>query len=233
MNYTSFYSLSQIEPADKPTWLVMYNSDMLKIDTGIHEAKNTADNAVTAASAAQSTADTATSNLATLSGTVGSLSDTLSTAVGNINTINSLIGNGTPTTTDQTIIGAINEINGNVTTLSGTVSSISSEVSGMTANKLGNVVDLTQYPLDASQGFYTAPSDGYIKLLCAGNIPAELAIHIYGSDAQNTSAEHLIESLHNVDSIDMFSTVFIRKGMKLLGYSSAAGTLVGFIPLTT
>lgn len=110
MNYTSFYSLSQIEPTDKPTWLVMYNSDMLKIDTAIHQAQSTADGAVTAAGAAQSTADGAVSNLATLSGTVGSLGDTLSTAVGNINTINSLIGNGTPTTTDQTLIGAINEL---------------------------------------------------------------------------------------------------------------------------
>lgn len=117
MNYTSYYSLSQIEPTDKPTWLVMYNSDMLKIDTAIHQAQNTADGAVTAAGAAQSTADTATSNLATLSGTVGSLGDTLSNAVGNINTINSLIGNGTPTTTDQTIIGAINEINETVSEL--------------------------------------------------------------------------------------------------------------------
>lgn len=114
MNSTNYYELSQIEPTDKPTWLVMYNSDMLKIDTGIHEAKATADSAGTAAAAAQSTADTATSNLATLSGTVGSLASELTTAIGNINTINSLIGNGTPTTTDQTIIGAINELHSDI-----------------------------------------------------------------------------------------------------------------------
>ena len=110
MNSTNYYQLSQIESDDKPTWLQMYNGDMLKIDTGIHQAKVSADDAGTAAAAAQSTADTATSNLATLSQTVGSISENVSTLIGAVNTINSLIGNGEPTTTDKTLIGAINEL---------------------------------------------------------------------------------------------------------------------------
>lgn len=42
MNSTPNYGLSQIEASDKPTWLQMYNSDMLKIDTGMEENKTAA-----------------------------------------------------------------------------------------------------------------------------------------------------------------------------------------------
>lgn len=107
---TTNYNLSQFISTDIPSWLGDYNGDMLKIDTGINGAKLAADSAALAASAAQNDASTALSNVGTLSTTVGTLSNTVGTAVGNINTINSLIGNGTPTTTDQTIIGAINEL---------------------------------------------------------------------------------------------------------------------------
>lgn len=120
-NSTTHYELPSFLGSDKPAWLVDWNGAMATIDSAIYEAKQAADSAGTSASAVAS-------DLATLSGTVSSqgstistLSDTLTTAVGNINTINgnittinSLIGNGTPTTTDQTIIGAINEINAHV-----------------------------------------------------------------------------------------------------------------------
>lgn len=109
-NTTTYYNLSQFIGTDKPAWLQDYNGDMLKIDTAINNAKLAADSAANAASAAQNDATTALGDFATLSATVGTLSNTLGTAVGNINTINSLIGNGTPTTTDHTIIGAINEL---------------------------------------------------------------------------------------------------------------------------
>lgn len=107
---TTNYNLSQFISTDIPSWLGDYNGDMLKIDTGINGAKLAADSAALVASAAQNDATSALNNVGTLSTTVGTLSNTVGTAVGNINTINSLIGNGTPTTTDQTIIGAINEL---------------------------------------------------------------------------------------------------------------------------
>ena len=110
-NSTTYYNLSQFIGTDKPAWLQDYNGDMLKIDTAINNAKVAADNAANAASAAQGDATTALGDIASLNTAVGTISNTLNTAVGNINTINSLIGNGTPTTTDQTIIGAINELN--------------------------------------------------------------------------------------------------------------------------
>ena len=51
-NKTTNYELSQFIGTDKPAWLTDYNSDMSKIDTGIAAAKNTADGASGAASAA-------------------------------------------------------------------------------------------------------------------------------------------------------------------------------------
>lgn len=110
-NLTPNYELSQFIGTDKPAWLQDYNGDMLKIDTGIAGAKTAADNAQSAADGAQGDATTALSDIANINTELGTVENTLSTATGNINTINSLIGNGTPTTTDQTIIGAINEIN--------------------------------------------------------------------------------------------------------------------------
>ncbi|MBO7734164.1 MAG: hypothetical protein J6S67_16490 [Methanobrevibacter sp.] len=111
MQYTSYYSLPQYEDNDKTAWLTIFNQAMLSIDTGIHGAKAAADSADATATAAQSAASQASSD-------VTALTYSLNTAIGSINTITSLIGNGTPTTTDQTLIGAINEINAKVGSVS-------------------------------------------------------------------------------------------------------------------
>lgn len=113
-NKTTNYELSQFIGTDKPAWLQDYNGDMQKIDTGIHNAKTAADNAALAASAAQDDATSALSGVSSLNTEVGNIQRDLGNAEGNINTINSLIGNGTPTTTDQTIIGAINELHDDI-----------------------------------------------------------------------------------------------------------------------
>lgn len=109
-NKTTNYELPVFVGTDKPAWLVDWNGAMNTIDTAIKEAKTAGDNA-------QTTANTATNDIATLSGSVSTISSTVAsqgTAIagntGAINTINSLIGNGEPTTTDKTIIGAINDI---------------------------------------------------------------------------------------------------------------------------
>ena len=106
MQYTTYYNLPQYEGSDKTAWLTVFNQAMLAIDTGIHGAKATADSASTLATTANNAATQASSD-------VTNLTNSLNTVIGNINTINSLIGNGTPTTTDQTIIGAINELHAN------------------------------------------------------------------------------------------------------------------------
>lgn len=109
-NKTAVYELPIFLGTDVPSWLTDWNGAMGDIDTAIAAAKAAAD-------AAASTAGTAATDIVTINGQITSLQNTVGTHTtqigtisGNINTINSLIGNGTPTTTDQTIIGAINEL---------------------------------------------------------------------------------------------------------------------------
>ena len=112
-NKTAVYELPIFLGTDVPSWLTDWNGAMGDIDTAIAAAKAAAD-------AAASTAGTAATDIVTINGQITSLQNTVGTHTtqigtisGNINTINSLIGNGTPTTTDQTIIGAINELHTN------------------------------------------------------------------------------------------------------------------------
>lgn len=102
-NSTPNYNLPQFLGTDKPAWLSDINNAMAAIDAAIAAAKSAADSADAAASALGITVGNHTTQLGTLSGAVVSQGNTL-------NTVTALIGNGTPTTTDQTIIGAVNEL---------------------------------------------------------------------------------------------------------------------------
>lgn len=109
-NATPTISLPLFIGTDKPAWLTDWNGAMNIIDSAIATLQTAEGGTATAlASLSQS--------VEALSGTVSQHTtalQTISTAVagntGSINTINSLIGNGQPTTEDKTIIGAINEI---------------------------------------------------------------------------------------------------------------------------
>lgn len=122
-NKTVTVELSQYVSTDKPTYLVDYNSDMLKIDNAIASDRGditTAQNTATTADGKADANKTSIDNInLQLNGDPTDPSDTglagdVSAVEGNVNTINSLIGNGTPTTSDQTIIGAINNLEGSV-----------------------------------------------------------------------------------------------------------------------
>lgn len=109
-NSTPTIGLPLFIGTDKPAWLVDFNGAMNTIDSAIATLQTAeGGTAASLASLAQS--------VEALSGTVSQHTtslQTITTAVagntGSINTINSLIGNGEPTTDDKTLIGAINEI---------------------------------------------------------------------------------------------------------------------------
>lgn len=109
-NATPIINLPLFIGTDKPAWLVDWNGAMNTIDTAIANLQTAeAGTATSLASLAQS--------VDALSGTVSQHTTAIQTVTtatagntGSINTINSLIGNGEPTTEDKTIIGAINEI---------------------------------------------------------------------------------------------------------------------------
>lgn len=113
-NKTTNLELSQFIGTDKPSWLNDYNADMLAIDAAVGTNVTNISTAQSRADSAYTLAENTASNLNALSSQVTANTTDIATLEGNVNSINSLIGNGTPTTTDQTIIGAINEINANV-----------------------------------------------------------------------------------------------------------------------
>lgn len=102
-NQTANYNLPQFVGTDKPSWLGDINDAFAAIDTAIAAAASEASTADGKADALTTTVSGHTTQIGTLQNTVTSQGNTL-------NTVTSLIGNGTPTTTDQTIIGAINEL---------------------------------------------------------------------------------------------------------------------------
>ena len=114
-NSTANYELPIFLATDKPAWLTDWNGAMSAIDTAIHTAQAAADGAQTTASAATADISTINASLTTITGNITSLTTSVNSNTGAINTINSLIGNGEPTTTDKTLIGAINEIYGMIT----------------------------------------------------------------------------------------------------------------------
>lgn len=114
MNYTTYYELPQYEGSDKTAWLTTFNSAMAAIDTGIHAAKAEADANALDISTLQSSVSTISGTVSTQGTTLETVTSTLTSLSGTVNTITSLIGNGEPTTTDKTLIGAINEINAKI-----------------------------------------------------------------------------------------------------------------------
>lgn len=113
-NHTTNYELPIFVGSDKPAWLVDWNGAMTAIDTAIHTAEGKADQAGTDIGGIESSISTINSTLTSINNAVSQLRLDTNANTGSINTITELIGNGTPTTTDKTIIGAINEINANV-----------------------------------------------------------------------------------------------------------------------
>lgn len=122
-NKTTHYELPQYLTTDKPKYLTDFNETMVAIDTQMYANAQAADTADDKAVAAKEVADGAVSSIGTLNvqinGDPDDPSDTgLAGEVSGIdtelNTLQSLIGSGTPTTSNQTIIGAINSIEASI-----------------------------------------------------------------------------------------------------------------------
>ena len=173
-NKTPNYELPQWLADDKPTFLSDMNGAFSDIDTAMKANEN-------AAASAQSTADANTLSIngitTDLDGAGGvkarlsAVETAESNLEGSVNTINSLIGNGTPTTTDQTIIGAINEIHGftgegplNTTaqTVTGAINELAAGGGGSTTLDGLTDVDITS-PTDGQILKYDATNQKWIN----------------------------------------------------------------------
>lgn len=200
-NKTTNYELSQFIGSDKPAWLVDYNGDMSKID---NQMKANADAAASAASQASS-AGTAASGAAdgvqalnTQINGAGGLASDVVTAQGNINTINSLIGTGEPTTQDKTIIGAINELAGEmpspVTSLPASSVTYVNTTSGLTADDVQEAIDEIVQALPSAgavelqSGTLTAGQTSVVLTFAEQTISATSLIDVYVEDGINYTA---------------------------------------------
>ena len=150
-NKTANFNLTQFLGSDVPSWLTDYNGDMAKIDAGMTANQTAAATAQATATGANSKADTAIANAAAVQALIDTpntgLADRVSDVEGDVNTIQSLIGNGEPTTTDKTIIGAINELNEEIGQIapSGDVEAddviYDNTTSGLTATRVQAAID--------------------------------------------------------------------------------------------
>lgn len=130
-NKTATIELSQYIGTDKPTYLTDYNGDMVKIDNAIAAVRVAIATAQNKANEADGKADTNKQSIDTLAAEINGdpsvpsdegIAGDVNGLKSAVNTINSLIGNGEPTTTDKTLIGAINELaaligDGNITSV--------------------------------------------------------------------------------------------------------------------
>lgn len=119
-NNTTYYNLSQYTANDKPTYLGDYNSDMGKIDAGIHTAKNTADTNTT--NIGDLTTLT-TDSKSTLVGAINEVDSHADTNASNITTLNLSVSGNTShigdltdldTTVKTDLVNAINELKASI-----------------------------------------------------------------------------------------------------------------------
>ena len=146
-NKTTYYELPVFIATDEPKWLTDWNGAMNIIDGAIAEAKTAADNAQTTANANALAISGLSDSVSTISTALGTLTTTVNTLNGTVNTITELIGNGTPTTTDKTIIGAINELKAEIDALAPGGEVAADDVtydntdSGLTATNVQDAID--------------------------------------------------------------------------------------------
>lgn len=209
-NSTANYSLPVFLATDKPAWLTDWNGAMNAIDTAIHTAQATADGAQTTAGTA--TADIATINasLSTITSNIASLTTTVNGNTGSINTINSLIGNGQPTTEDKTLIGAINEIYamiGGGTSVTADVVSYDNTASGLTADDVQDAIDeiVTMIPSGPTGSYAKAPT------VVTGSL---------------TAGQTSITLSHSAITANSFIDIYTADGTPFTGITQAVGSVV-------
>lgn len=144
-NATANYELPLFIGADKPTWLTDWNGTMNAIDTAIANVASSAGGTATDLAALTLSVSGLSSTVSEHTTSITTLTTAVNGNTGSINTINSLIGNGEPTTTDKTIIGAINElhadISGQGTGVLASAVSYDNQTSGLTASTVQAAID--------------------------------------------------------------------------------------------
>ena len=194
-NATTNYSLPLFIGTDKPAWLVDWNAAMTDIDAQMKVNATAILANETAISGLSTTVSAHTTSISTISGQITTLTTGLNTAQGNINTINSLIGNGEPTTSDKTLIGAINEIygmitGGGTTEIQAANVSYDNTTSGLVATSVQAAIDEVYAAIPATPaattevktGTLTAGQTSVVLTFTSQTIGASTLIDVYTAD---------------------------------------------------
>ena len=196
-NKTTNLELSQFLGSDSPKWLTDYNADMEKIDAGYQTVKAQADATDLIVGGHTSSISSLQSTVTEQGTAITGLRTDVTSNSGSINTINSLIGNGEPTTTDKTIIGAINELAAEIEPSGGVnAASVSYDntTSGLTATNVQAAIDEVKADVDAivvptiavekKTAILTAGSTSVILTFTTQTIGATTFVDWYTSDPE-------------------------------------------------
>lgn len=198
-NKTTNYELSQFIGSDKPAWLVDYNGDMSKIDNQMKANADAAASAASQASSAGTAAAGAADGVQTLNTQIngaGGLASDVVSLQGSVNTINSLIGSGEPTTQDKTIIGAINELAGEMPSDTPAASSVTynNTTSGLSAENVQGAIDEivqalpTAGAVELQNGTLTAGQTTVVLTFAEQEIESTSLLDVYVEDGINYTA---------------------------------------------
>lgn len=151
-NSTPTINLPVFIGTDKPAWLVDWNGAMNAIDSAIATLQTTESGTASSLAALAQSVTALSSTVSQHTTAIETVAQTTTTLAGNVNTINSLIGNGEPTTEDKTLIGAINEIYAEIgggSSVTADVVSYDNTDSGLTADDVQAAIDELKDDIDA------------------------------------------------------------------------------------
>lgn len=199
-NKTTNLELSQYVSSDKPTYLVDYNSDMAKIDTGVHTAQVTADTASTAATNAQTTAEGAQTTANTAVTNAAAADTKATTNANNIGTLANLT-----TTEKTTIVGAINEVDGSI----GNLSQLS------TTNKSSLVSAINEVKAEADEGENYTNTEHHIGTWVNGSAIYRKCFQVSKADFVASGGQYVANIAHGVTGLS--------KVIACYGFSKTSG----------
>ena len=221
-NATTNYNFPLFIGTDKPAWLVDWNSAMSAIDSAIKAVDTDVQGAIVDISGLSSTVAAHTSSISTISGQITVITTNLNTATGNINTINSLIGNGTPTTTDQTLIGAINELHanqGDLDDLTTPAASLVAAINAITGG--GGAVAASAVSFDPTGTSLVSVNVQAAIVELLGKIPVNAAAVSYDNTASGLQASTVQGA---IDELAQQSVPVIKKVSTNITFSQGVGT---------
>lgn len=215
-NKTLTIELSQYVGTDKPTYLTDYNGDMLKIDNAIAADRDSITTAQGKADGADAKADANATAIQSLDGQINNASNGLTKRVtdveGDVNTIESLIGNGTPTTSDKTLIGAINELDTiklDIADLTASAVPVS-PITGMSAADVQAALEELAQATPSSTGYQTVASVTADGVKSYATLLAELWSALSSGDLNESSV--LVEEgdVYSLVGVSNSNAIFTR-----------------------